>query len=227
MRKHGRFIVIEGTDGSGKATQAKLLASYFRRKGKKVKTIAFPQYGKKSAGAVEAYLNGEYGKPKEVGTYRAAIFYAVDRAAARNQLEQWLSTGHIVISDRFNTSNLAYGGAMLPSSRAQRRFWKWDEELEFGLFKISRPDRVVVLAVHPRIAQKLILQKHRRQYLLRRKRDVHEQDVRYQTKVLATYRALARFDPRIHLVECTKHGRLLSKQEVHDRVLHAVKKMVF
>lgn len=221
MPKRGRFIVIEGTDGSGKATQAKLLAQYFRRRGKPVRTIAFPQYGKKSAGAVEAYLNGGYGSPKEVGTYRAAIFYAVDRAAARKKILSWLNEGAVVIADRYIASNWAFGGALL-SPRARRKYWKWDADLEFSLFGIPKPDRTIVLIVPPKIAQQLILKKRARSYLSRRKRDAHERDVGYQAKVIFTYREIGHVFPNVDVVECAPHGTLLSMQAVHKRVLQSL-----
>ncbi len=80
--KKGAFIVLDGTDGSGKATQTKLLLKKLRGAGHKAELIDFPQYGKKSAGLIEEYLNGRYGKPESVGPYRASIFYACDRYAA-------------------------------------------------------------------------------------------------------------------------------------------------
>lgn len=225
MRK-GKFIVIEGTDGSGKATQAKLLAQALRRQGKKVKTIAFPQYGEKSAGAVEAYLNGVYGKPKEVGTYRAAIFYAVDRAAARNKIRSWLKEGITVIADRYIASNWAFGGTLLSSLAARKKYWEWNADLEFGLFKIPRPDRTVILAVPTAVSQKLILRKRARTYLKTKKRDLHERDFRYQAQVLKTYRQVAKFDHTMHVVESAEHGHLLSPGAVHERVLEALREVV-
>ena len=42
--KKGKFIVIDGIDGSGKATQTKLLVAKLKENGYKVKTIDFPQY---------------------------------------------------------------------------------------------------------------------------------------------------------------------------------------
>ena len=65
--KKGKFIVIDGTDGSGKATQTDLLVMKIRKSGRRVKIFDFPQYGTKSAGLVEEYLNGEYGSAQEVG----------------------------------------------------------------------------------------------------------------------------------------------------------------
>jgi dTMP kinase len=53
----GKFIVIDGTDGSGKKTQTDLLVERLKKEGYAVEKIDFPQYGKKSAGPVEDYLN--------------------------------------------------------------------------------------------------------------------------------------------------------------------------
>lgn len=224
--KRGKFIAIEGTDGSGKATQAALLVQALRKKGRRVHMIAFPQHGEQSAGAVDAYLNGVYGTPKEVGTYRAAIFYAVDRAAARKKILSWLGHGDDVIADRYVASNWAFGGALLPTLAARKKYWRWDTDLEFGLFSIPKPDRMVILAVPSGIAQKLVLKKQRRGYLRGRKRDLHERDTRYQARVLRVYRQLPAFDRSIRLVECAEKGRLLTIQDVHQRVMAALQGLV-
>ncbi len=54
----GRLLVIEGLDGSGKATQAKLLASYLAESGCKVMEITFPDYESDSSALVKMYLSG-------------------------------------------------------------------------------------------------------------------------------------------------------------------------
>lgn len=225
MRK-GKFIVIEGTDGSGKATQAKLLAQALRRKGKKVQTIAFPQYGQKSAGAVEAYLNGVYGTPREVGPYRMAIFYAVDRAAAKGKLREWLQQGLTVVADRYFASNMAYTAAIISLPRERQQYWQWAKDLEFGLFGIPRPDVTVVLTVPPRISQRLILKKQRRLYIRRRKRDIHERNIKFQRRVITMYRLIAKRDRSTHVIDCAPRGKLLSKQEIHRAILSKLGRMV-
>ena len=56
-----RLIVIEGLDGSGKATQAALLAESLTAAGTPVRRISFPDYAHKSSIPVQMYLNGEVG----------------------------------------------------------------------------------------------------------------------------------------------------------------------
>ncbi|MBI5221368.1 MAG: hypothetical protein HY979_01000 [Candidatus Magasanikbacteria bacterium] len=68
------FIMLDGIDGSGKSTQTELLVSRLKKEGYPVEMISFPQYGTKSAGPSEDYLNGLYGSAAEVGPYRASIF---------------------------------------------------------------------------------------------------------------------------------------------------------
>ena len=78
----GRLLVIEGLDGSGKATQAKLLAAHLAESGRRVMEITFPDYESDSSALVKMYLSGRFGdKPDDVNPYAASSFYAVDRYA--------------------------------------------------------------------------------------------------------------------------------------------------
>ena len=58
----GKLIVFEGTDGSGKATQSRLLCQRLERENKVFRKIDFPRYGKPSAAMVQEYLAGGFGK---------------------------------------------------------------------------------------------------------------------------------------------------------------------
>ena len=76
----GRLIVLEGLDGSGKATQAALLEEALRREGKPVKKVSFPDYASDSSALVRMYLSGQFGsRPDDVNPWAASCFYAVDR----------------------------------------------------------------------------------------------------------------------------------------------------
>ena len=79
----GKLIVIEGLDGSGKATQAQLVYENLLKQGVNVKKISFPDYSQPSSSLVQMYLKGEFGEnPLDVNAYTASSFYAVDRAAS-------------------------------------------------------------------------------------------------------------------------------------------------
>jgi dTMP kinase len=102
----GKFIVIDGTDGSGKATQTELLVKRLEAEGYAVVMADFPRYGERSAMLVEDYLNGKFGSAQEVGPYRGSIFFACDRYAASFQIKQWLEEGKLIISNRYVSANM-------------------------------------------------------------------------------------------------------------------------
>ena len=71
----GRLIVFEGTDGSGKATQSRLLFERLEREGVDCRKLNFPRYGEKSAALVELYLGGGFGSyPRDVNAHGASPF---------------------------------------------------------------------------------------------------------------------------------------------------------
>ena len=71
------LISIEGTDSSGKQTQAKMLYDYFLEKGMNVRQISFPDYKSDSSALVKMYINGDFGKePGDVSAQVASIFFA-------------------------------------------------------------------------------------------------------------------------------------------------------
>src|ERR1035437_7954762 len=97
--KKGVFIVLEGTDGSGKATQLEVLVERLKLGGYEVETFDFPRYDEASSFFVKEYLNGKYGTADEVGPYTASLFYALDRYEAAPQIRQALSEGKIVLAN--------------------------------------------------------------------------------------------------------------------------------
>ena len=82
MQKNGkgRLYVIEGLDGSGKATQSELLYESFVQRGLPVRKVSFPNYESDSSALVRMYLRGDFGSdPSDVNAYAASSFYAADR----------------------------------------------------------------------------------------------------------------------------------------------------
>ncbi len=223
-RKRGIFIVFDGTDGSGKATQTELLVRKLRKEGRQVEKIDFPQYGKKSAGLVEEYLNGEYGKADEVGPYRASIFYACDRYAASFQIKKWLQSGKIVIANRYTAANMGHQGGKIKKNSERRKYFHWLYDLEYRIFEIPRPDLNLILHVEAAIAQKLALQKRKRRYLKKNRADIHERDLKHLRNAEKVYLEISRTLPNISLIECMKKGNLMTKSEVHSLVWTKIRK---
>ncbi len=107
MNKKGIFIVVEGLDGSGKTTQAKILASSLNRNHKALYT-AEPSSGKVGAFIRNSILYGENRPPTAV----EALLFAADRIEhVQNEVLPALEEGQIVVSDRYVYSSLAYQGS--------------------------------------------------------------------------------------------------------------------
>lgn len=225
MLKRGRFIVIEGTDGSGKTTQFNLLVAALRRVGHKVATADFPQYGKQSAHMVEEYLRGSFGGPKAVGPYEASLFYAMDRLEAAPRIRKWLAQGKTVVANRYTWSNLAHQGGKIKSASARRKFWRWGLELEHDALGIPKPDLTILLHMPARVAQALVGNKVRRDYLKGKKRDIHEGDLAHLKAAEKTYLELAK-KYNFKIIKCSQRNILLTPHEIRRKVLLTVKKKI-
>ena len=107
LGKKGAFICIEGLDGCGKTTQAKLLAKRLRKSHNAVYT-AEPSHGKIGTCIRNSCL---YGK-KRLSSVIEALLFAADRIEhVETEVIPALEEGRLVISDRYVYSSLAYQGA--------------------------------------------------------------------------------------------------------------------
>src|SRR4051812_49023840 len=119
------FIVIEGTDGSGKGTHTKMLLDWLREQGHEVVDFDFPQYGTPSAYFVERYLNGEFGTLEEIGPYRGSLFFAMDRYDAGFRIRSAQANGQIVVSNRYVGSNMGHQGGKIDDPVERRKYFEW------------------------------------------------------------------------------------------------------
>jgi len=218
----GKLIVIDGTDGSGKATQAQLLTERLKRLGYDVALVDFPQYGKKSAGLVEEYLNGKYGTADEVGPYRASMFYAADRYDASFQIRKWLEEGKIVITNRYVTANMGHQGGKIHDEAERQKYFNWLYQLEYEQFDIPKPDLNLILHVDAAVAQQLVDQKGHREYVGGQKRDIHEADLEHLRNAERVYLEIAKTFPGFQLIECSPNNTILEREAVSWLVWQAL-----
>lgn len=222
----GKLIVIDGTDGAGKKTQTKLLISRLRKEGRMVKTLAFPQYRKKSAGPAENYLEGKYGKrADDVSPYVASVFYAVDRFdAARTKIDHWLQKGYVVVLDRYVSANMGHQGAKIANKVARKKFFDWVADFEYNILQLPKPDLQLIFYVDPVIAHKNAAKKWKNTIKNLAKRDLHETDLGHIKRAAKVYLELATILPKTKLIQCIKNGQLLSRKEIRELVWREIRR---
>ena len=221
----GKLIVIDGTDGTGKTTQAALLVKRLKQERHRIAIADFPRYGLPSAYFIEQYLNGRYGPAGAIDPYAASLFYALDRFDSKNTLKKQLTGGQIIISNRYVTSNMGHQGGKIRSLLARRRYFHWLDWLEHDLLGLPRPDLTIILHVPAALAQRLVDRKGRRDYI-RKKRDLHEADLTHLKAAEQTYLEIGRKFKNFCVVGCVEKGKLLSPPEVHKKIWDIVDKII-
>lgn len=222
----GTFIVLEGSDGSGKGTQFKLLSDRLRAEGHDIITFDFPRYDQSSSYFVHGYLNGMYGTPDEVGPYVSSLFYALDRYETAPAIREALDEGKIVLANRFTPSNMAHQGAKIEADAERRGFFLWVDNLEFKMMGIPRPNMSIVLRVPAEIAQGLVDKKAERDYTAK-KRDVHEADIEHLKRSVNTYDDLCQLFPKdFKRIDCVRGGQLLDIDTIHKLLWESVKPLL-
>jgi dTMP kinase len=160
ITKKGKLIVIDGIDGSGKATQVRLLSERFKKLKIKHKTIDFPRYSSNFFGKlIGEYLSGIYGDFTQVDPRIASVLYAADRAESSAQIKKWLDEGYTVIADRFVSANQIHQGGKIKDPKERKEFLNWLEVMEHKIFKTPVPNLVIYLDVPFEVSQAWLKQK--------------------------------------------------------------------
>lgn len=212
----GKVIVFEGTDGSGKSTQFRLLCQRLEAEGRPFQKLVFPQYQQPSSALIQMYLRGEFGaRPGDVNAYAASAFYAVDRYAAWKKVwGAWYQTGGLVLSDRYTTSNAVHQACKLPPEEWDA-FFDWLDDFEHARLGLPRPDIVIYLDMPTQQAAELLRARERDTHT---SGDIHETDLDYLALCRRTaHSAAARLGWRT--VSCTDgEGRVRPISALHDEI---------
>ena len=215
----GKLIVIEGTDGSGKSTQFRLLTERVANEGHQFQKLVFPQYQEESSALIRMYLGGEFGhSPSDVNAYAASAFYAVDRYASYKKVwGEWYEQGGLVLSDRYTTSNAVHQASKEPVEK-QGEFLKWLYEFEYDKLGLPRPDLTIYLDVPTDFTEKMM---RSREAATNTTADIHEQDLDYLATCRRTGKAAASFY-NWTIIECVRDGRMRSIEDIHEEIYRHV-----
>lgn len=220
----GKLIAFEGTDGSGKGTQHRLLIEEFKKRAIPFETLDFPRYGQSFFGDLAGeMLKGNFGGIDAVPSHLAVLPYACDRWLIKNDLMKWLGDGKIVLSNRYTASSAVYQAAKLPADK-QSEFIDWVYKLEQEVIGLPHEDIVLYFSLPVEVAQILVNQKASRKYLGEKKKDIYEEDVMIQQTVDALYQILAKKNSNWKTIECVTAGTLRSPEAIQKDILDELAK---
>lgn len=216
----GKLIVFEGTDGSGKATQSRLLCEHLKRESIPYRNITFPRYGQPSAAMVQEYLDGNLGKrPGDVNAYAASMFYAMDRYASYKQ--DWgafYEAGGLIVADRYTTSNAVHQASKLPEGE-RKAYLDWLFDTEYRLLGLPEPDLVLYLDMPTEITEKMMRQ---RETATGTHADIHEQDAAYLKQCRDNAQAVVE-ECGWTVIRCAAGDEPRSIEDIHRQVLETVR----
>ena len=217
----GKLIVIEGTDGSGKSTQFRMMSEHLEQDNIAFKHLVFPRYSEESSALIRMYLGGQFGsKPTDVNAYAASAFYAVDRFASyKMDWGKWYEDGGLVLSDRYTTSNAVHQTSK-ESPEHREAYLHWLYDFEYAKLGLPQPDLVIYLDVPTNFTEKML--RHREQDT-NTKADIHEQDMQYLATCRETGRnAAAYYDWTV--INCVVDGTMRTPEDIHQEIYrHIIK----
>ncbi len=219
----GKLIVFEGTDGSGKATQARMMAEHLKRESISFREIDFPRYGNPFAEPARLYLQGVLGsRPGDVNAYAASVLYAVDRFASYK--EDWgeaYEAGELILANRYTTSNAVHQASKLPDDE-RMNYLEWLFALEYGKLELPEPDLVIYLDLPTDISERMMRQ---REAATGTAADIHEQDAAYLRCCRDNARKVANIC-RWKIIDCSEDGHMRTVEDIHAQAWSLVQKIL-
>lgn len=218
----GKLIIIEGSDGSGKATQTKKLYDRLEENNYNIKKVEFPNYNSESSALVKMYLRGDFGKSAtDVDPYICSTFFAVDRYASfKTEWEKFYNEGGIVICDRYTTSNMIHQASKMEIDQRDK-YLDWLNDFEFNLYKIPEPDCVIFLDVPVEVSINLMKDRNNK-ITGENKKDIHESDIEYLRKSYENSLYIAQ-KYNWHRINCVDGSNMRTIDDIHEEIFKVIK----
>ncbi len=206
----GLFVVLEGIDGCGKSTQARLLEERLKQENKAALLTREPG----GTGAGEGIRNLLLSPESQLCTCAEILLYAAARAQLVEEvIRPALEAGQVVVCDRFVWSSLAYQGAGRGGD--MDKIYQLNREVTQGVV----PDLTVILDINEEEAQKRLGIKHASEGDRDR---LEKMDHSFYRRVRQKYLSFAREAPSPVSV-ISSEG---SPKDVHERIWLQVKEML-
>ena len=229
LKGKGKLIVIDGTDGSGKATQVDFLINRLKNDGYEVRMVDFPEYYKNFFGAFVGHcLSEQYYNFINIHPKIASVLYAADRFESKEKIEVWIKKGYIVIANRYVSANQIHQGGKISNIKKRQDFLRWLDDMEYRVFGIPRPNLVLYLSVPIPFVKKLLKDRNKnssRAYL-GKKKDVHEKDINFMSNSYKSAMWLAKDQANWCKIDCVVKNKLRTREDIHEEVYKNVLKVL-
>lgn len=217
----GKLIAIEGTDGSGKSTQTKLLLDRLNKEGLLTNSIKFPFYdsptGKIIAGPFlgkEGYCDSYFDEGADKVDCRVScLFYTADRLYNVDRINDSLKNNNVLL-DRYVDSNKIHHCSKILDNEERAKQFDFIDTLEFGLLGLPRPDIKIMLFMPIEYREQLIKNRNERP-------DGLEKSGEYQINCQKTCLEVVERD-NYKLINCVKDGKIRSIEEIHEELFSYV-----
>ena len=221
----GKFIVIEGTDCSGKETQSKLLVEKLTNMGKKAIRITFPNYDSPTG----KIIGGPYLGKEEISNCWfpegavnvdpkvACLYYAADRKYNENDIKKYLEEDYYVICDRYISSNMAHQGSKIHNDQDRFNMYQWIDKLEYWLLGLPKPDKTIFL--HVPYSYAFELKKNRISL------DEHEKSEEHLKNSEIAYLELAAYYNWIN-INCIKGDSIRTIEDINNEIMDNIKEFL-
>ena len=218
-----KLIVLEGTDGSGKKTQADLLCKNIQDAGYSVVTQSFPNYDSLSSGPVKMYLGGDLGESaNDFSAEQSSILFSVDRLCTIQQLDK--QNVDFGVFDRYVESNLVHQGAKIESKRKLNAYVKWLYNLEYKILKLHKPDMILFLNMPPKNSISLASARSENKSGLAK--DIHEKDSEHLKHAYKTGMYLAK-KLGWTIIDCVdENGEIKKIEDIQKEILKKIEPML-
>ena len=217
----GKFIVIEGTDCSGKETQSKLIEKRLKEEGIQCIRFSFPMYDTPTGKIVGDCYLGRGGQSlftegaSEVDPHIAALYFAADRKYNMLKALKYYDDGYYVILDRYTSSNQAHQGSKIIDQDERFNMYQWIDKLEYWLLGLPKPDKTIYLHVPSLIVGELLKK--------RKVRDEHVRNLEYLKRSEESYIELSELYGWDR-IECVEENILKSIESINDEIMEIIKK---